>query len=124
MPGEHVLLACMHAHIRTMAALAASALLAGVGGGGAGTGVGAGASSAASVPSIVSCWSYFLHLALPYHTSHKAHPGHCPLLDTLKMYPVGDFRPSSAASPWAGAPSRTLPEAVGHPPQELLEHGG
>ena len=31
---------------------------------GAGTGVGAGASRRASVPSIVCCWSYFLHFAL------------------------------------------------------------
>lgn len=33
-------------------------------GGGAGTGVGAGASRRSNVPSIVCCWSYFLHLAL------------------------------------------------------------
>lgn len=33
-------------------------------GGGAGTGVGTGASRVSSVPSIVCCWSYFLHFAL------------------------------------------------------------
>lgn len=38
-------------------------------GGGADTGVGAGASNRSSVPSIVCCWSYFLHFAL-HQTGH------------------------------------------------------